>query len=156
MPIVSLHQNPQFVPVLAQWFHHQWGYMRPERSIEDVIDDLKERPLKNGLPHTFILEKQGEAIGSASLISQDMPGYEKAAAMTPWLSSVYVTPEFRGQGVGQQLVSAVESLAKDLQFEQIYLFTPDKEKWYMKLNWHLYEEARFHNHLVSIMNKYIG
>lgn len=157
MAIVALHQKPQYIPVLAQWFHHQWGYLHPGRLMEDIIKELKYSAKPNkGLPSIIVLEIHGEAVGTASLIEHDMPELEKSRAMTPWLASVYVTPEYRGQGVGEQLLDAMEEQAKNLGYQQIYLYTPDQKSWYEKYDWKLLEHIIYHKREVDIMSKWIG
>jgi N-acetylglutamate synthase-like GNAT family acetyltransferase len=66
---------------------------------------------------------------------------------------VYVLPEFRGQGIGSQLVRAIEDVATRLQLERLYLFTPDREDFYARLGWSVLETAEYRQHSNVIMTK---
>ena len=73
--------------------------------------------------------------------------------LSPWLAAVYVLPEFRRQGIGSQLVRAIEETGKRLLLERLYLFTPDREAFYARLGWSLLELAEYRNHTNVIMTK---
>lgn len=153
MNLVDLHQSPQFIPVLAKWYQGQWGYLHPGRTMDELIEEIKIRPNKKGLPFIYVLEENGQAIGTASLLAQDMPDLDKVALMTPWLASVFVDDEHRQQGHGERLIKAIEQKAAELGFNKMYLFTPDKELWYQKHGWLVFDKTTYHNEHVTIMEK---
>ena len=52
----------------------------------------------------------------------------------PWLSGLYVVPEYRGQGIGAQLQNHLADYAKSLGYKELYLYT-DIENYYEKNGW---------------------
>jgi N-acetylglutamate synthase-like GNAT family acetyltransferase len=64
-----------------------------------------------------------------------------------------VAPELRRQGVGTAVVGAVEDKARELGFEEIYLFTLDREEWYASLGWSPLESVHWRGHPGVIMRK---
>jgi N-acetylglutamate synthase-like GNAT family acetyltransferase len=75
--------------------------------------------------------------------------------LSPWLAAVYVLPEQRGQGIGSKLVKSIELLSAHLDEEQLYLFTPDRESFYARMNWTVLERTNFRDRAVVIMRKSI-
>lgn len=153
MNLKPLHENPEYIPELAKWFQAQWGYLHPGRQLQQVIDELSIAPGAHGLPYTYILLEGREIVGTASLIDQDMPDWLDAQDLMPWLASVYVREDKRQQGYGEQLVTAVEKLAQQLSFKQIFLFSPDKANWYQKLAWSIITQTKYHGDFVTVMRK---
>ena len=71
--------------------------------------------------------------------------------MSPWLASVFVSPENRGKGVGSKLVIRVMEKAKEAGIPVLYLFTPDKEGFYQKLGWQTISKEAYRGQLVTVM-----
>ena len=44
----------------------------------------------------------------------------------PWLAALLVAPADRKQGIGEQLIAAIETLAQQLGYEEIYVGTGEK------------------------------
>lgn len=89
-------------------------------------------------------------MGVASLRVHDLEGREN---LTPWLGGVYVAPDSRRRGVGTALVRAVEEKARELGFEEIYLFTLDREDWYASLGWSTIETIHWRGDPGVVMHK---
>ena len=53
----------------------------------------------------------------------------------PWLASLYTKPEYRGRGVGQQLVAKTMEVVKELGFKELYLRTEDASDYYRNRGW---------------------
>ena len=92
----------------------------------------------------------GQPVGTASIFTHDM---ETRMELSPWLAAVYVMPEFRGQGIGSQLVLAIEETGRRMKLEQLYLFTPDRASFYARLGWSEFEVVEFRNRSNVIMIK---
>jgi N-acetylglutamate synthase-like GNAT family acetyltransferase len=73
--------------------------------------------------------------------------------LSPWLSSVYVDPKYRGSGIASALVSEVEKAAAEIGSERIYLFTPSSEKLYASLGWEMMEYSQHRDMKIAIMSK---
>ena len=53
--------------------------------------------------------------------------------LAPWISGLYVSPEFRGQGFGKIIVEKICKIAKDLGTKVIYVWTDQAPEFYTKL-----------------------
>ena len=104
---------------------------------------------KSSLPTTFIALQDDALLGSASLVRQTITHQH----LSPWLSSVYVDPQYRGRGIASALVGRVEKAAAEMGSEKIYLFTPSSEKLYASLGWELMEYAKYNELKIAIMSK---
>jgi N-acetylglutamate synthase-like GNAT family acetyltransferase len=87
-------------------------------------------------------------LGSASLVPQDLQVRQE---LSPWMATVFVAPEYRKNGVGSTLVNRVVQEAGRLNTETVYLFTPDKEKFYAALGWLVIERILYRGEQQSIM-----
>lgn len=78
---------------------------------------------------------------------------ESRADLTPWLASLYVDKKHRNQGIGTQLVHAIEQEAVKLGVKKLFLFTPGTESFYARLGWVVKERTELHGHPATIMEK---
>jgi putative hydrolase of the HAD superfamily len=70
-----------------------------------------------------------------------------------WLGGVYVHPDFRGQGIGSQLVQYTANKANELKVKSLYLYTHKHVNFYAHLGWQVIEEPLYHGRKVSIMKR---
>jgi GNAT superfamily N-acetyltransferase len=71
-------------------------------------------------------------MGMASLTEEDHPDYKHLA---PWLSSLYVHPRFRLQGVAKALCQRVVKEAITRGRSRVYLCTATAETLYCSIGW---------------------
>ena len=124
------HQN--LVPTVTGWLFAEWGRLRPTNSLAAAEARLRTHLNRDRLPLTLVALRGEECIGTASLRERDL---DDGPSVTPWLSSVFVAPSERGQGIGSQLVAAAEGRARALGFDRLYLHTPDRVSLYVRLGW---------------------
>ena len=147
MKIIDLKFEPHHIPVLAGWHHGEWSYLNPHWSVEQREEEMRLHLTDDLMPSTFVaLEEQ--LLGSASIVEHDM---DKKPDLSPWLASVFVSPENRRKGVGSKMVIHVMEKAKEAGIPVLYLFTPDKEHFYQKIGWHAISKETYHGHLVTVM-----
>ena len=151
MRIDYLAAHRDFIPILSQWHHEQWSYLNPSRTVEDRIEEFQQETTgKKEIPTTFVAISGSVLLGSASIVTHDM---DTRKEFSPWLASVYVAPRHRQQGIGSALVQRTVEEAKELEVETLYLFTPDREKFYKRLGWSLLEltEYRGENNVIMTL-----
>jgi GNAT superfamily N-acetyltransferase len=148
--IAYLADYPHFLPVVADWIFDEWGAEMAGSTFESVHSEFSQHLNRDCIPLTTLALVEGQPVGTASIFMHDM---DTRMELFPWLAAVYVLPEFRGQGIGSQLVKAIEETGKRLQVERLYLFTPDREAFYARLGWSLLELAEYRNHTNVIMTK---
>ncbi|MEK7486152.1 MAG: GNAT family N-acetyltransferase, partial [Planctomycetota bacterium] len=133
MRIEYLADHPEWITPLAQWHFQEWGKQLSPWTFEEARAELHSHQKKT-IPTTFIALNENSLLGSASLLIEDVPEWK---TLSPWLASVFVAPEYRSQGIGKKLVQQIEAEAKDLKVKELYLFTFDHEKYYLKMAWTL-------------------
>ncbi|HEX2190541.1 MAG TPA: GNAT family N-acetyltransferase [Longimicrobiaceae bacterium] len=148
MEIVHLADRPELVPTLAEWFHAEWGHIVPWGTVEGFGEMFRGQLRRDGLPLALVALEGGAPIGTASVRVADMP---ERPERTPWLGGVYVLEAARGRGVGEALVRAAERCARELGFREMYLFTTDREGFYLRLGWSVLEYADHHGERASVM-----
>jgi GNAT superfamily N-acetyltransferase len=153
MEIGYLADHPAFIPTLVRWHHAQWSYLRPGDTIERRTARLKGRLGKNQIPTTFVAYDTTEdgreiVVGSASLLLQDL---DTRPDLSPWLASVYVDEEYRRQGIGSALVERAAQEAAALKVKTLYLFTPDRQRFYERLGWYEIERCAFGGSMQVVM-----
>jgi predicted N-acetyltransferase YhbS len=149
MDIIDLADEPLHIPTLAKWHHDEWGYLNPNGSVEQRIEKM-ERYLSSGLiPSTFIAKEGVTVLGSAAIIENDMDTHPE---LSPWLASVFVAPEHRGNGIGSKLVNYILERARLEQLGTLYLFTPTKEQFYSRLGWSTNRKEKYRGVSVTIMD----
>lgn len=103
---------------------------RPENDDLEAVHELLSR---NGLPiegladhlaHAYVARHGGRIIGTAALEAYEDGGL---------LRSVAVSSDFRGSGVGRQLVERVIDLARSKQLPALYLLTTTAAAYFPKL-----------------------
>lgn len=101
------------------------------------------------IPITFVAMSEDVLLGSASLIAHDM---DTRMDLSPWLASVYVAPRHRNQGVGSALAESAVKEAKELAVKTLYLFTPDRVEFYLRLGWSVFERTEYRGENETIMS----
>ena len=150
MQISNLKDKPHHLMTLARWHHAEWSYLNPQRSFDERVAEMREDLEGKLIPTTFIAEdEQGNLLGSASLLAQDMSSHPE---LTPWLASVYVDASQRGKGIGSTLVRQVMQHARDNGIARLYLYTPDQEQLYARLGWQLLSREPYNGTPVTIMS----
>ena len=87
---------------------------------------------RDKLPIAWVAHANGQLLGTAALRVHDLEGRED---LTPWLGGVFVASQFRRQGIGATLCATVEDEARLRGIQTLYLFTLDKQAWYLHLGW---------------------
>jgi len=148
MQISNLKKHPEYIETLAKWHQQEWSYLNPGQTLQDRLQKMLAYLNDDFIPTTFVAEHEN-LLGSAALIECDM---EDRKELSPWLASVYVKPEFRRRGVGETLVKHVMQQATEQGIAQLYLYTPDQQRFYRKLGWEIEENLQYQGCSVTIMS----
>lgn len=148
MRIEYLADNPSFLETLARWHHEEWSHFDPADTLQKRIGRMQAHLGRLQIPTTFVALDGDAVLGSAALVADDM---HRLRDLTPWLASVFVTPEHRNRGVGSAVVRRVVEEAQALGVERLYLFTPDRERLYARLGWSVSERTEYMGLSVVIM-----
>jgi GNAT superfamily N-acetyltransferase len=148
--ISYLIDHPECIPQLAQWLFEQWDAILGEKTPEARIKKLKAHMNRDELPIAWVAHANGQLLGTAALRVHDLEGRED---LTPWLGGVFVGSQFRRRGVGAALCAAVEEAARLRGIQTLYLFTLDKQEWYLRLGWKVLGPCVWHERPGDIMSK---
>jgi len=149
MKVGLLADHPHAISTLARWVYDEWGHLMPHVTLDMLIGEFRARTARHAIPETFVALENDEIVGMASLVEDDMGTRPE---LTPWLAAVYVLPEFRSRGIGLTLVKAAIEEAKALGVERLYLFTPDRVRFYSRLGWKVIEHTQYRGQNVTIMS----
>lgn len=148
MEIRYLADHPELVPTLGEWLHAEWGHTVPWGTPQGFAERFRAHLNRDVLPIALVALEGGGFLGTASLRVADM---ESRPDRTPWLGGVYVAEEARGRGVGEALVRAVEDLAREMGFREMYLFATDREGFYRRLGWSVVEHTEHYGEAAVVM-----
>jgi predicted N-acetyltransferase YhbS len=141
----ELADHLDLVETLAGWHWTAWGQ---PGALPHWIETLRGRAHRDRIPTTFVAMAGDEPIGSVSIVERDMSTHPD---LGPWLAAVYVAPDFRGRGVGSELVRRAVRRAAELGAERVYLYTDDAPGFYERLGWSAVAEEDYEGHRVAIM-----
>lgn len=146
MQIKFLADYPHFAEPLAHYHYEEWKDILPWWTHAAAVEELRDHTQRQTIPTTLVAVEGEQLLGSASLVhedltEEDLPGL---ASLTPWLASVYVVPERRGQRMGSALVEGVTELAQSLNVPRLYLFTAGQEMFYTRLGWSVLKQVEHH------------
>ncbi len=115
--IVFLAEQPAAIPEIAAWLFGQWGHRKPGTTVEDSIRRLTGQANPGSIPFALLALRDGAPAGTASLVEFDDPG----DAPGPWVSSVFVHPDYRGHGIAMALMRRLEAEALRLGAAKLLL-----------------------------------
>jgi GNAT superfamily N-acetyltransferase len=148
--ISLLADHPELAGTVSGWIFGEWGRLTPGSTLEKVETRFQTHLNRDRLPLTLVAMIGPIPAGTSSLVAHDISTRDD---LSPWLAGVYVSPEFRNQGIGTALVREAERHATRLRLSRLYLFTPDKEGFYARLGWKRIEEMIYRGQKVVIMTK---
>jgi GNAT superfamily N-acetyltransferase len=152
LAISYLADYPEYLSTVSAWVFEEWGGHMPGLTLEDLSTVFRGHLNRDRIPLTLIALLDGQPAGTASIYVHDL---DIRPDLSPWLAAVYVAPLYRKQGIGSELVKAVESVAQKLQIERLYLFTPDQEPFYSRLGWKVLERVEYWNQTMVVMDKFM-
>lgn len=118
MKIISIRQKPEYLEQAIAYFQQQWA--TPDSMM--VYQDALTQAIKstNPLPQWYLLVEEQKIIGCAGMIPND---FISRCELYPWLCALYIDPQYRGQGLGKQLVAHISEQTKQLGFTELHLCT---------------------------------
>lgn len=132
MYIDHLCNHTEYINIVSTWIYDEFVVKAKGRlSFKEVVEYLSNTNKKD-YPMIFIAIVDNECVGTVSIFENDLKTQKE---LTPWLASLYVSPDKRGQGVGELLINHVQDVVKGLGFETLYLRTEHTYEYYTRLGW---------------------
>jgi GNAT superfamily N-acetyltransferase len=148
-----LANRPDDIEVLVGPMFEYWQRV----PTDDTIEARRERFLthlnRTELPIAWVAHDHGVILGTAALRVADLPGHDH---LTPWLSGVFVLPEYRRRGVAAALCRHVEACALTMGYPRLYLFTLDQQALYEGLGWRCLDKGTWMGASADVMTKSVA
>lgn len=117
MKIISIRENPEYKDKAIQYISSKWESV-PVIVYEDSI--THSLTTKSPLPQWYLMEKDGQIIGCAGLITND---FVSRMDLYPWVCALYIDENQRGNAYGAMLLEKAKEDSKHAGFENLYLTT---------------------------------
>lgn len=134
--VALLADHPDLVSQVGEMRWREWGH--GETSLETWIDITARETGRDQLPVTLVaLNEPATALGAVALgTADDALTEEERQLREPWLLGLVVRRDRRHLGVGRRLVLALEELARDRGFSEVWVATgSDAVQFYQHCGW---------------------
>lgn len=152
--IELLADHPEAVLLFAKWFELEWAAYYGPDGPGDAQKDLRASCNRDVLPIALVAVQDGVFCGTAALKAESVSTHKH---LTPWLAALFVLPEFRRRGIGEQLIAAIEQKARQLGFNRLYVGTGQgrgtPESSLRSRGWEFIEKVSYFISEVSIFKK---
>lgn len=154
--IASLRGFAHLGATLAAWHSSEWQHLYDPAVWNHEISIAEFDAMANGSTsdQTWIAfegagRSEHDVLGSVSLLgTDDLPGFDH---LTPWLASLFVTPQARGRGVGQKLIDHALADARARDIPHVHLFTAGQERYYAERGWRILEHIEHRGEHAAVM-----
>lgn len=141
LKIYPLFERQSLYPILAYWSYNNW-YLKRDVPFKFVLHEYKRRSHPDNLPCSFVAFYGELPVGMVSIKETDML---KRQDLSPWLSALYVSPEYRERGIGDELIKSVLNYCFYKGFKRVFLFIDVRyltqlENYYKKRGWIFLDE----------------
>lgn len=110
-----------------------WKQFNPALDLEDTIYKFKKLyTSENKLPIGYACYDEENLVGFSTLRKENLKKYPK---IFPWISSVMIFDEYRGQGYGRKMLQEIANKAKELGYKKVYLWTDQAPEFYKKIGY---------------------
>jgi len=118
MTIVNVRENPEYKEQAITYIQSKWGNRRNKKVYEDCISHSIDT--KNPLPIWYLFMDSEKIIGCAGLITND---FISRMDLYPWLCALFIDKKYRGQNLGNLLISQIKDDVAKIGLDKLYLCT---------------------------------
>ena len=132
-----LAEHLESIPTLTDWFRAQWPDYYATRTTADIAQDFADEANRDRLPVRLVAFVDETLAGTVVLRDEaisSLPGYH------PGLGGLLVAEQFRGRGIGTELVKAGMKTAHELGYASAYTTTVNARGIVERLGWQLVQE----------------
>lgn len=151
MEFVYLADRLDAVPLVAEWYFTQWGYLNDISSLEKTIQLLQEYLNRTKLPLIILAIENENILGAVQLKT-----YEPTICPEKehWLGGVYVAAHHRKKKIGEKLVKKAIEIAKAKNVSSLFLQTQKMDGGlYKRLGWIPITRTVKHGEKTLVMKK---
>lgn len=136
--IVDLCCAPGHRMAAAEMVHGEFWTAVAGASAERMAHRMAQADNPDRIPLCLVALAKGEVVGVANVVDSDDDDHPE---WTPWLAGVVVRADWRGQGVGSQLVRTAVQRAAALCHPRVY-FGTDGPGFYTRLGAVVHQQVR--------------
>lgn len=156
--LIPISESPEQVGRVLSWALELWGNRYPNYSRQDWANFYSHSVRSDygkwqgdGQELVYIAVQNGDVVATIGLV--DFDELEEFRELTPWIAAFIVNPEFRGQGIGGQVLELLENKASSLGIEVLHLWTEDQANFYRKRGYRLIAASRLGSLSIDVMAK---
>ena len=148
--ISYLADHPEVLGSLAAGFKNQWAAHFEGQPLDAIKMGFANSCREQGLPLALVAIVGDSFAGTASLRQESGSVYP---GVGPWLTHLYVEPQFRNQGIGTSLIRAVEAEAMRNGFSELHAATTRAAAVFQRAGWMMIEAVDYQGDLVNVLWK---
>ena len=139
--LVSVRERPECAAAMIAFFQQSWPEILPEMYADSIHHSI-DAP--QALPQWYVLQKDGEIVACAGLITND---FISRGDLYPWLCALFVNETERRQGYARMLIERCQADAIKAGFAKLYLCTDTVNLYerygfeYLAQGWHPWGET---------------
>jgi GNAT superfamily N-acetyltransferase len=140
---------------LAEMRYREWGKQQGKTEHDWWVQDANVDTERDRLPVGFVaLDAQGQVIGGLSLRQVE---HEELSDRGPWLEGVIVRADHRGQGIGRDILTAMEAWSMRHGITQLWVCNEGPAVgFYERCGWARVEDYVLRSgELVTILTKHL-
>jgi GNAT superfamily N-acetyltransferase len=145
-----LADHTDALPALQRMFEAEWPDHYGAHGPGDAAGDLAAYCGRDVLPVGVVALLDGEVVGIAALKAASIDAYPQ---FTPWAAAGLVVPQWRGRGVGAQLIAALQAQAMRLGHRAIYAGTATAGSLMRRMGWEYLDTTPQHGINVAVFRK---
>jgi GNAT superfamily N-acetyltransferase len=126
----------------------QWKHLYADWDAQTAVAEFLNQKADGSLPATLVLHEGMELVGSVSVVFGDCPARPD---LDPWLASLYVVPQRRGQGHGLELVEAGIEFAAAAGAKRLHVFTESAEKLFQRCGFEILDRTMLQDMPISVL-----
>jgi len=160
LAICSIAECSEWLETVARWHHVEWMREREGETPQSEAEHYEKRLVtlrrhldRSPIPSTFVGIVNGEPVGSASVVYYQFTAQQEK---TEWLTNIFVTPAYRNQGIGGQLIEYACQFAARNGVSRLRLYTRDKAEFYQNRGWTKMGSSHVQGDAVELLSRTIA
>lgn len=138
--IEYLADSPEVLQELEAWFLKEWEPYYGPNGPGDAAEDLRASCNHRVLPITLVAFLSDELCATGALKAQSIETHKH---LEPWVAALLVKPKYRRQGICGKLVHALEELAKEMGFEEMFYGSGFTDRYLERNGWEPLERVSY-------------
>lgn len=145
-----LLHHPQWIVPLAELHAQAWSHLYTDWNVTTAAAEFRAQHTDGTLPATLLLLHDSQLVGSVSLVFDDLPDRPE---LQPWLASLFILREHRGQGHAATLIAAAVAFAGAARYPILHLFTENAATLFKRHGFIPMENITLQGHPIALLRR---